>query len=136
MLDQLNTDIKQAMKERDKERLQALRYMKSMLMENNTSKKPIPEMEVIIKHHKKLKDSLEMYPDGHPMKDQAALEIGIIETYLPKQLSEEEVSKLIDQIVGELDNPNMGAVMKELSPKIKGKFDGKKASQLVNQKLK
>jgi len=136
MLDKINADIKEAMKAKDKEKLQCLRYVKSMLTENATSKKPVPEMEVVIKHHKKLKDALDMYPDGHAMKEQAEKEIVIVEEYLPKQMTEEEVGNLIDQIISTLDSPNMGGVMKELSPQIKGKFDGKKASQLVMTKLK
>jgi uncharacterized protein len=136
MLDRINTDIKEAMKAKDKDKLQALRYIKSMLTENATSKKPIDEMEVVIKHHKKLKDAIDMYPDGHAMKEQAEIEVKIVEEYLPKQMTDEEVSNLIDQIIAGLDSPNMGAVMKELSPQIKGKFDGKKASQLVTSKLK
>ncbi len=136
MLDQINADIKDAMKAKDKDKLQALRYVKSMLTENATSKKPIEEMEVVIKHHKKLKDAVDMYPDGHAMKEQALIEIKIIEEYLPKQLTEDEVANLIDQIISTLDSPNMGGVMQKLSPQIKGKFDGKKASQLVMSKLK
>lgn len=136
MLDKINADIKEAMKAKDKEKLQCLRYVKSMLTENATSKKPVPEMEVVIKHHKKLKDALDMYPDGHAMKEQAEKEIVIVEEYLPKQMTDEEVGNLIDQIISNLESPNMGGVMKELSPQIKGKFDGKKASQLVMTKLK
>lgn len=136
MLDKINADIKEAMRAKDKEKLQCLRYVKSMLTENATSKKPVPEMEVVIKHHKKLKDALDMYPDGHAMKEQAEKEIVIVEEYLPKQMTDEEVGNLIDQIISNLESPNMGGVMKELSPQIKGKFDGKKASQLVMTKLK
>jgi uncharacterized protein YqeY len=136
MLDQINADIKNAMKAKDKVKLQTLRYIKSMLTENATSKKPIAEMEVVIKHHKKLKEAIDMYPDGHEMKLQAENEIKIVEEYLPKQMTEEEVTDLIEKIIADLDSPNMGGVMKELSPQIKGKFDGKKASQLVIAKLK
>ena len=136
MLDQINADIKNAMKAKEKVKLQTLRYIKSMLTENATSKKPIAEMEVVIKHHKKLKEAIAMYPDGHEMKIQAENEIKIVEEYLPKQMTEEEVTDLIEKIIADLDSPNMGGVMKELSPQIKGKFDGKKASQLVIAKLK
>lgn len=135
MVEVLNGDIKEAMKAKEKEKLQALRYMKSMLMENTTSKKPIGEMDVIIKHHKKLKDSLENYPKDHPMVAQTEKELEVISAYLPKQLSEDEVVKIIDSIKAGLDNPNMGAIMKELQPQIKGKFDGKRASELVKAAL-
>lgn len=135
LADQLNSDIKEAMKAKEKEKLQALRYMKSMLMENATSKKPVPELDVIVKHHKKLKESLENYPADHPMAIQTKAEVEVVATYLPQPLSEDDVKKIIEDIKGKLDNPNMGAIMKELQPQIKGRFDGKKASQMVKDAL-
>lgn len=135
LADQLNIDIKDAMKAKEKEKLQALRYMKSMLMENATSKKPVPELDVIVKHHKKLKDSLENYPADHPMAIQTTAELDFIGAYLPKPLTKEEVQGIIDNIKASLENPNMGAIMKELQPQIKGRFDGKMASQMVKDSL-
>lgn len=135
MIEELNTLIKEALKAKQKERLTALRYLKSLLMENKTSTKPIEEMDVVIKHHKKLVDSLENFPKDNPMYAQTENEITIIAEFLPKQLSEDEVKDLIQKIVSSLDSPNMGAVMKELSPQIKGKFNGKQASDLVKAAL-
>lgn len=136
MLDNINNLIKEAMKAKDKERLNALRYLKSMLMENSTSTAPIAEMDVVIKHYKKLNDSLEMYKDS-PEKAQAIQnELKVIAEFMPKQLSEADVVNLINEIKASLDNPNMGAIMKELQPKIKGQFDGKLASKLVADSLK
>lgn len=135
MIDVLNNDIKTAMKAKEKEKLQALRYMKSMLMENATSKKPVEEMDVIVKHHKKLKESLENYPADHPMAIQTVEELKVVEEYLPKQLSQEEVVSIIKEIIANNEGANMGVVMKELQPQIKGRFDGKLASQLVKDNL-
>lgn len=135
MLEQLNQDIKSAMKNKEKEKLHALRYMKSMLMENATSKKPTEEMDVIVKHHKKLKESLENYPADHPMAIQTTAELEFVQAYLPQPLSEEDVKKIIEDIKSGLDQVNMGAIMKELQPRIKGRFDGKKASQMVKDAL-
>ncbi len=135
LLDQLNQDIKAAMKNKEKEKLQALRYMKSMLMENATSKKPTAEMDVLVKHHKKLKESLENYPADHPMAVQTTAELEVVQTYLPQPLTEAEVQKIIDEIKAGLDQVDMGAIMKELQPRIKGRFDGKKASQMVKDAL-
>ena len=135
MLEQINNDIKNAMKSKEKEKLAALRYLKSMLMENQTSKSPRPEMDVVISHHKKLKDSLGVYPSGHPAIEQITAEIAIVEAYMPQPLSEADVVKHIEEIKGKLDAPQMGAIMKELSPQIKGRFDGKLASELVKKAL-
>jgi uncharacterized protein YqeY len=131
MIDVMNDDIKTAMKAGEKEKLNALRYLKSILLENKTSKAPIEELDVIIKYHKKLKDSLVNFPDDSPLRAQTEGELKIIEVYLPKALSEAEVSALIANIVAANPGSNMGAVMKELTPQIKGRFDGKKASDMV-----
>lgn len=131
----MNQKIKEAMKEKNKPKLEALRYLKAMLLENKTAKKPKEEMDVIIAHHKKLRDSISMYPEGSEQASKIIQEASFIEEFLPQQLSEEEVIQLIKEISSSLDKPNMGGIMKELSPKIKGKFDGKKASELVKSSL-
>jgi hypothetical protein len=71
------------------------------------------------------------FPDDSPLRAQTEGELKIIEVYLPKALSEAEVSALIANIVAANPGSNMGAVMKELTPQIKGRFDGKKASDMV-----
>ena len=136
MYEQISKLIVEAMKAKNKERLNALRYMKSLLLENKTSAKPIDEQEVIIKHHKKLSDSLDVFKDSQEKVDAIKAEIAVVAEFMPKPLEESDVVALIEEIKASLDNPNMGGIMKELSPKIKGKFDGKKASQLVQEALK
>jgi uncharacterized protein len=135
MMDQLNQDIKVAMKAQEKERLAALRYLKSMLIENQTSKSPIAELDVAIKHVKKLKDSLESYPAENPMRAKIEAEIVFLAPYLPAPLNEAEVIELIKGIIAKLDQPQMGLVMKELTPIVKGRFDGKRANDLVKELL-
>lgn len=136
MLDQLNQDIKTAMKAKEKEKLSAIRYLKSMLIENQTSKSPIEELDVVIKHVKKLKDSVETYPAENPMRAQILNEIEFLSPYMPQQKTEEEVKKLIQDVLQKLgDKAQMGLVMKEINPHIKGMFDGKRASDLVKEAL-
>lgn len=136
MFERINSDIKDAMKKKEKDRLEVLRYLKAMLIENKTSKAPKDELDVVIAHHKKLKDSISAYPEGSEQRDKIAKECEFLKPYLPEQLSEEDVQKIIEDIGSKLDSPNMGAIMKDLSPQIKGKFDGKKASQMVNAYIK
>lgn len=136
MLDQLNEDIKSAIKSKDKVKLDALRYLKSMLMENATSKSPVPELDVVVKQQKKLQEAIDMYPEGHELRVKAAAELNIVSDYLPKPLTEAEVRGIISGIISKLEGANMGMVMKELTPQIKGRFDGKLASQIVNELLK
>ena len=133
--DQISKEIIVSMKAKDKTRLNVLRYLKKLFIENDTSKKPIPEMDILISHAKKTKDSLSMYPEGSPQQLEILGEIKVLEEFLPKQLTEEEVINIIENIKSSLDNPNMGSIMKELSPQIKGQFDGKRASDLVKSSL-
>jgi uncharacterized protein YqeY len=132
--DKVSKEIIVAMKAKDKVKLNVLRFLKKLFIENETSKKPIAELDIVISHAKKLRDSLDMYPEG-PQRDEVVAEIDVIAEYLPKQLTEEEVINMINDIKAGLDNPNMGAIMKELSSKIKGKFDGKKATELVKANI-
>lgn len=136
MFEKITEDIKKAMFAKDKERLDALRYYKSMLIENKTSKTaPIPEMDVLIKHVKKLKDSLESFPPENEVRKKTEREILILSEYMPKQLSQEVVVGYIQEIIANNPGVNAGLVMKELSPKIKGQFDSKIANELVKAAL-
>lgn len=134
--EQINDEIKSAMKAKDKTRLNAVRYLKKLFIENDTSSKPTTEENIVISYAKKTKDSLSLYPADSDQYKEILAEVAVLSEFLPKQIDENEVQALIDSIKGSLDSPNMGAIMKELSPKIKGKFDGKKASQMVQAALK
>ncbi len=134
--DKVSEEIKAAMKAKDKTRLNVVRYLKKLFIENDTSKKPVAEEDIVISHAKKTKDSLSMYPEGSEQYNEILAEVKVLEDFLPKQMEEAEVVAIINEIKAKLDSPNMGGVMKELSPQIKGKFDGKRASQLVQEALK
>jgi uncharacterized protein YqeY len=135
MFEKVTEDIKAAMYAKDKERLDALRYFKSMLIENKTSKAPIAEMDVLIKHVKKLKDSLENFPEENEIRKKTEREIIVLSEYMPKQLDEATVKGYIQDIIKGTPGVNAGLVMKELSPKIKGQFDSKLANELVKAAL-
>lgn len=135
MLEKISELMKEAMKAKQKDRLKALRYVKSLLLENKTSKSPVEEQDVVIKYYKKLNDSLELYKNDTERLDELQAEIKVVEEFMPVQLCEADVIAIIDEIIKGLDSPNMGAVMKELSPKIKGQFNGKAASGLVRAAL-
>jgi uncharacterized protein YqeY len=132
--DRVSKEIIVAMKAKDKTRLNVLRYLKKLFIENDTAKKPISEMDIVISHAKKTKDSLSMYPDGD-LKDGINAELLVLAEYLPIALTADDVKKLIEEIKAGNENANMGVIMKELSPKIKGQFDGKEATELVKAAL-
>lgn len=135
MLDQINNDIKSAMKAKEKGRLEAIRMLKSAFLENNTSKNPIADADVAINYVKKLKDSLASYPEGSAEAQKILDEIEYLSPYVPKSMDEAEVEALVDAFLKENADANFGMVMKHLSPQIKGRFDGKAATLLVKGKL-
>ncbi len=143
---QIEADIKQAMLAKDKDKLRALRAIKSLILLAETEKggsselSEDAEMKILTKAVKQRKDSLEVYQQ-QGRADLAAVEqaeIEIIEAYLPKQLSEEEVkqeiSKIIDQ-VGASSMKDMGKVMGVATKSLAGKADGKIISGIVKELL-
>jgi len=135
MFDRITEDIKNAMRQKEKEKLMALRYLKSMLIENKTSNKPKDELDVVVSYHKKLKDSLSTYPEGSEAISKIQTELSHLSPYLPAQLSQAEVQSMIDKIKDESAATNMGTIMKSLQPLIKGRYDGKMASDMVKKSL-
>jgi uncharacterized protein YqeY len=133
-MEQVNNDIKEAMKAKQQERLDALRMLKAEYIKNNTAVKPTDELSVTISHAKKIIDSLEMYEKGTPAYEKLVSEHAIIKAYLPQELEESEVVAMIQEIKAK-GAKDMGAIMKELQPLTKGRFDGKRASDLVKSNL-
>lgn len=133
--DRVSTEIIAAMKAKDKTRLNVLRYLKKLFIENDTSKSPADELDIVISYAKKTRDSLTLYPADSEQHLEILAELKIMDEYLPKQLSESEVVALIKEIKASMPSPNMGLVMKELSSKIKGQFDGKRATELVKENI-
>ncbi|HLT23355.1 MAG TPA: GatB/YqeY domain-containing protein [Bacteriovoracaceae bacterium] len=134
LMDKVNSDIKEAMKAKQQARLDALRMLKAEFIKNNTSVKPTDEMSVTISHAKRLSDSLELYQGNAEATAKIKEELAVIQEYLPKALEESEVVDMIKQIK-DAGAKDMGSIMKELQPQIKGRFDGKRASDLVKAAL-
>lgn len=130
LMEKVNNDIKEAMKAKQQERLDALRMLKAEYIKNNTAAKPTDELSVTVAHNKRLADSLEMYAAGSDAHNKILKEMDVLKDYLPQAMSEAEVVALINDIKAK-GAKDMGAIMKELQPQIKGRFDGKRASELV-----
>jgi uncharacterized protein YqeY len=133
-MEQVNSDIKEAMKAKQQDRLDALRMLKAEFIKNNTASKPTDELSVTVAHVKRLQDSLEMYQAQTEAHDKILKELEVVRVYLPKALEESEVVAMINEIKGK-GAKDMGAIMKELQPQIKGRFDGKRASDLVKSSV-
>ncbi|HSJ66829.1 MAG TPA: GatB/YqeY domain-containing protein [Anditalea sp.] len=139
----VESEIKQAMLAKDKDRLRALRAIKSMIMLEETKSggdKGISEedeMKLLTKAAKQRKDSAEIYQQQN-REDLASVELAeleIINEFLPKQLTEEEVEAELKQIISQVgaEGPkDMGKVMGVATKQLAGKADGK----LISQKVK
>ncbi|AWW30361.1 GatB/YqeY domain-containing protein [Echinicola strongylocentroti] len=141
----IEAEIKNAMRSKDKDRLRALRSIKSMIMleETKGAEKGMTEdeeMKLLTKAAKQRRDSLEIY-EQQGREDLAATEqseLDIINEFLPKQLSEEELEGELKAIIAEVgaEGPkDMGKVMGAATKKLAGKADGKLISQKVKQLL-
>ncbi|MEA5508428.1 GatB/YqeY domain-containing protein [Crocosphaera sp. UHCC 0190] len=146
--ERLTEDIKLAMKARDKIRLETVRSIKKVVLEKEVEVRPKgqekltpeQELEVLSQQAKQRRDSIEQYRQGgrDDLADKEALELAIIETYLPAQLSDEEIGGIIDQIIassGATSPKDMGKVMGPVMKELKGKADGKKVQEMVKEKL-
>lgn len=133
-MDKVNSDIKEAMKAKQQDRLDALRMLKAEYIKNNTAPKPTDELSVTVSHAKRIQDSLEMYQAGTDAHNKLIKELEVVKAYLPKEMEESEVVELINEIKAKGAN-DMGSIMKELQPQIKGRFDGKRASDLVKASI-
>lgn len=132
--EQVTNDIKEAMKAKDTVKLGALRMLKAAFIHNNTAVKPLDDLSVAVSHVKKLQDSLEMFPAGSEQRTATEGEINSLKAYLPAAMTEAEVVQIIADIKAK-GAKDMGAIMKDLQPQIKGRFDGKRASDLVKAAL-
>ena len=144
MRDRVLKDIMAAMKSQDKEKLSVLRMVKgAMQLEEINKKKELDDTEMtalISKQIKTRKESIVEFEKGNrqDLIDQANAEIAILNEYMPEQLSDEEVEKIIDEAIAEV-NPSgpsdMGKIMKIVSPKLTGKADMSTVSKLVKEKM-
>ncbi len=145
--DRITEEIKAAMKAKEPIRLETLRSIKKTILEKEISVRPeqdtlteTQEMEVLMHQAKQRRDSIEQYTKAgrQDLADKEAQELAIIETYLPKQLSEEEIVAIVDEIiaqVGASSAKDMGKVMGPAMQRLKGLADGGKVQQAVKARL-
>lgn len=144
MREKILNDITEAMRSKDKVTLSTLRMVKgSIQLEEINKKRELNDEEVISiisKQVKTRKESIVEFDKGNriDLVDAAVAEIEILEKYLPKQLSEEEVKVIVDEEIDKLgitSIKDMGKAMGVLSSKLKGKTDLSIVSKLIKEKL-
>ena len=144
MKDRILKDIVTSMKEKDKERLSVLRMVKGAIQLEEINKKETLKDEdvigVLAKQIKTRKESSVEFEKGNrqDLIDQTNREIAILEEYMPEQLSMEEVEKIIEEAFESVkpeSMKDMGRIMKEVTPKLKGKADMSMVSTKIRTKL-
>lgn len=144
MLEKFQQDMIKAMKEKNKEELSVLRMAKGAMDKIRIDqKKEVDDqllIEVIAKEIKSRNDSITEFKKGgrEDLVSKTENEIDILKRYLPEQLSEEEVDKIIDEVFVELSPQgmkDMGKVMSMVSPKVKGCFDMGVVSSKIKSRL-
>lgn len=146
LFDQISTDIKEAMKARDKVRLETLRNIKKVFLEAKTAPGAGDEltddaaMKILQKLAKQGRESAATYvqQNRQDLADDELAQVAVIEGYLPKPLSDEEIEAAVKEIiaqVGATSMKEMGKVMGVASKQMAGKADGGKISQIVKKLL-
>jgi uncharacterized protein YqeY len=143
----INNDLKEAMKAKDRRKLEALRAIKAALLLEKTGKDvadgEIPEsveLKLLQKLVKQRKESALLYREQNraELAEEEEYQVSIIEKYLPEQMSEEEVKAIIEKIIAETgasSMKDMGRVMGMAAKQLAGKADNKVISTLVKEFL-
>lgn len=144
MREKILNDLKEAMKQQEKTKLSVIRMVKGAIqMEELNLKRPLTDEEVIsviAKQIKTRKESIVEFEKGNrqDLIDQTQKEIDILNTYMPEQLSEEEVLKVVEEAF-EAIKPSapsdMGKLMGYVTPKLKGRADMSFVSKTIKEKL-
>ena len=143
----ISKDMIEAMKSKDKDSLNTLRLLKSAidlylvnnkLDRNNASDEVV--IDVVSKQVKTHRESIEEFKKGNrqDLIDNLTREIELLSKYLPEQLSSEELANIVDNVFNEVKPSSvkdMGAIMKAITPLVKGKADMREVNALIKEKL-
>lgn len=144
LLEKLQEDLKQAQLSREETRVSTLRLLISEIRNTQIAKggdlSDQDILPVIQKEAKKRRESIESFKKGdrEDLAQKEEAEFEILQAYLPQQLSNEELTKVIEEVINEMgaNSPqDMGRVMSSVMNKVSGRADGGLVSSLVKEKL-
>ncbi len=145
-IDEVRAEMIAAMKAGDKPRKDALSALLAALKNKaiDTRKDLTQEEEdkVVMKEIKQLKETLELAPeDRTDIKDECNLRISVLEKFAPKMLNEEEIQKIIQEVLNKLgieapDLKDKGKIIKEVMEQVKGRVDGKTLNDIISKLFK
>jgi uncharacterized protein YqeY len=140
----LMDDLKEAMKAKDKLRKSVITMVRADIkqheIDNRVELDDDKIIDILSKQVKQKKDAIEEFHKGNreDLVNQAKDEIEILMEYLPQQLEEEEITKIVEEViakVGATSLKDMGKIMAKLMPEVKGRADGKVVNKIVRQFL-
>ena len=142
--ERLEADIVAAMRSRNQQRLDALRYLKSAInrveIDQRTTLDDAGVIDVVVRQVKDRRDSIRMFRQGNrsDLVAKETADLAILEEYMPPQLDEAELTRLVQQVISEVGAATMqdkGKVMGRLMPQVQGKADGALVNSLVSRLL-
>jgi uncharacterized protein len=144
LIEEIDEEIKDAMKARDAERRDALRLILDALRKSEKElQRPLSEeegLQVLQRERKKRVEAAEAFRAGGREQQAEAeeRELEILEEFMPEPLSEDEIEEIVDDVIAEVGATSMadlGRVMADVMPQIAGRADGSQVSQIVREKL-
>ncbi len=145
--EQLNEDLKDAMRAREQDRVNAIRMLKAAITnleiartdaKNPDYNKPVTEgdlLRVVENQIKQRRESIELYQKGGrpELAAQEQAEVQVLEQYMPQQLTRDEIRAEVEQVIAELGTREFPKVMRESAARLKGRADGKIVNQVVRE---
>lgn len=141
----IQEDMKAALKAGDRAALETLRGLLAQIKDERIKKRPneLSEQDVLAvvqRAVKRRKESIEMYKQGNrqDLVDKEQKELELLQKYLPKQLSRDEIVKIVDQVIGQVGAASikdLGKVMGPVMKQVQGRADGKEVQQIVRERL-
>jgi len=140
----IDRDTREALKKKDSLRLSVLRMLKSEIkykeIEKGSELSDDEVISVLSSSVKRRKDSIQQFEKGErdDLVSREKAELELVLKYLPEQLTEEELSQIINQAIKELNASgpsDLGKVMRQIMPEVRGRADGKRVNQMVSSQL-
>jgi uncharacterized protein YqeY len=144
LIEEIDDELKVAMKARDAERRDALRLILNSLKNSQKElQRPLSEeeeLQVLQRERKRRVEAAEAFRSGGREEQAAAeeRELEVLEEFMPEPLSEDEIEEIVDDVIAEVGATRMadlGRVMADVMPQIAGRADGSQVSQIVREKL-
>jgi uncharacterized protein len=144
LIEEIDDELKDAMRARDAERRDALRLILNALKNSQKElRRPLSEdeeLQVLQRERKRRIEAADAFRSGGREEQAAAeeRELEILEEFMPEPLSEDEIEEIVDDVIAEVGATSMadlGRVMADVMPQIAGRADGSQVSQIVREKL-